>query len=466
MTTRKQKQIAYNERVSQAEDEISGINCDIADLLSGLNATESITIAINAGESMKRGEAIIGGQYWQQERRSMTAVNGVLDGMPNTRTSAILSAAVEAVTWKHPIEVATPDGKRQSSRIIFYPADRPLLEEEMSEFLKNPSDLEEGKHIAYSLIAEKCADFETSPQFYRSDSDFAQSDPILASSVPHILSTAAQVSVGSRNFVLEEGPDIVNSSDEDSPEEEHGEKLEGMYTSGLKAPVVLSQSDVAPQRAAAEQLKAIGWGKWIDSDAPDLTSTTSDWSQTAPSSPTQTRCASRFDDPDSLKGQVIPRAKTATREGSSKPTVSTAVSMPPPPKSSQRPQTFLSDSSGPSGDEMPPLATLISSRVVPAEEVSARSTVPKASTSSGTSASDASPSSATSVARPKRKAVANPAAAPPKKGAGKKASVRTADSEATHPMVTRDASRAGRLRGVGGSGQTDTCVASSHPSQT
>jgi hypothetical protein len=31
MTTRKQKQVAYNERVSQAEDEISGINCDIAD---------------------------------------------------------------------------------------------------------------------------------------------------------------------------------------------------------------------------------------------------------------------------------------------------------------------------------------------------------------------------------------------------------------------------------------------------
>jgi hypothetical protein len=31
MTTRKQKQVACNERVSQAEDEVSGINCDIAD---------------------------------------------------------------------------------------------------------------------------------------------------------------------------------------------------------------------------------------------------------------------------------------------------------------------------------------------------------------------------------------------------------------------------------------------------
>jgi hypothetical protein len=38
-----------------------------------------------------------------------------------------------------------------------------------------------------------------------------------------------------------------------------------------------------------------------------------------------------------------------------------------------------------------------------------------------------------------------------------------------HPMITRssDGSRAGGFRpGVGGSGQTDTCVAGSHPSQT
>jgi hypothetical protein len=40
MTTRQQKQVAYNERISQAEYEVSAINCDIADFLSGLNATE------------------------------------------------------------------------------------------------------------------------------------------------------------------------------------------------------------------------------------------------------------------------------------------------------------------------------------------------------------------------------------------------------------------------------------------
>jgi hypothetical protein len=43
-----------------------------------MSVTETITISTNAGESMKRGEAILGGQFWQQEGRSMTAVNGVI----------------------------------------------------------------------------------------------------------------------------------------------------------------------------------------------------------------------------------------------------------------------------------------------------------------------------------------------------------------------------------------------------
>jgi hypothetical protein len=93
-----------------------------------------------------------------------------------------------------------------------------------------------------------------------------------------LLNTAAQVSVGSRDFVLENGPDVMNSSVEDSPQDERGDELTGMYTNGLKAPVILSQSEIARQRAAAEGLKQLGWGKWINSDAPDSTSTTSDFS--------------------------------------------------------------------------------------------------------------------------------------------------------------------------------------------
>jgi hypothetical protein len=122
--------------------------------------------------------------------------------------------------------------------------------------------------------------------------------------------------------------------------------------------------------------------------------------------------------------------------------------MPPPDKSPKRPQVFLSDSSGPSGDELPPPAILLSS--------SSSKTIKPPSASS-----DAAPSGpATSVARSARAVAKSPAAAS-KKGAGKKASSSsTADEQVTHPsdghhpMATRsrDASRAGRLRGVTGLG--------------
>jgi hypothetical protein len=53
------------------------------------------------------------------------------------------------------------------------------------------------------------------------------------------------------------------------------------------------------------------------------------------------------------------------------------------------------------------------------------------------------------------------------KGAGKKATTGSADSEATHPMTTRQrASRAGGLRGESGQRATDTCVASGNHSGT
>jgi hypothetical protein len=48
MTTRKQKQVAYNERVLQAEEEIAGINSEVADFLADLNPADAILIAITA----------------------------------------------------------------------------------------------------------------------------------------------------------------------------------------------------------------------------------------------------------------------------------------------------------------------------------------------------------------------------------------------------------------------------------
>jgi hypothetical protein len=163
------------------------------------------------------------------------------------RESAILAAAAEAVEWSHPIEPRNVEGKRVASRVIIHPAEIPPLEEALSDFSRNPWEQEDGKHIACSKILQKSDEYESPPE--------------LAASVPLWMNIAAQVSTGTRPLVLEDGPDTMNSSDEESPKEEHGDVLTDMYTAGLKAPVLLSQSEVARQRAAAEHYRKAGYGK-------------------------------------------------------------------------------------------------------------------------------------------------------------------------------------------------------------
>jgi hypothetical protein len=86
------KQIAYNQRVMEAEDGIAEINCEAPHFLSEMafDPEEHVIICINGSEEMKRDEEAIGGQLWIQSGRHMAASNKVRDGMANTRESAIL----------------------------------------------------------------------------------------------------------------------------------------------------------------------------------------------------------------------------------------------------------------------------------------------------------------------------------------------------------------------------------------
>jgi hypothetical protein len=65
------KQVAYNQHVLSAEDEITGISSEAADFLSQMtvNASEPIIICVNAGESFKRHEQHTGGQLLMQAER-------------------------------------------------------------------------------------------------------------------------------------------------------------------------------------------------------------------------------------------------------------------------------------------------------------------------------------------------------------------------------------------------------------
>jgi hypothetical protein len=264
-----------------------------------------------------------------------------------------------------------------------------------------------------------------------------------------MLNTAAQVSVGSRNLVSETGPGAMNSSDEDSPEEEHGECFTGVYTHGLKAPVTLSQSEVARQKAASEAYKQVGYGKWINSDA--TASTSSDCSSAATSDVSSSDAhqtvlwPSRFDPPSggSPSGD-------ASRRG-------TLVN------SDNEDQEEMTEDQ--KRCQLPRSSTPVES--VPQKVQPPRRVTPVAPSGISVPVDPPSPRRGKGKAAARSKVAAAPEPQVPAKGAGKKASTRTADQEATNPMVTRQkASGAGGLRGVGGSGKKDTCGANGTPSKS
>jgi hypothetical protein len=124
MTARRQKQMADDQRILKAEKRIAGTNSDVADFLFEFHPVELITISAHSGQSKKKSEPILGDQFWKRGERNMTATNNIIEGMPNTCEGAILSAAVEAVEWRHPTEPEV-EGKRSERGVIIYPSEIP-----------------------------------------------------------------------------------------------------------------------------------------------------------------------------------------------------------------------------------------------------------------------------------------------------------------------------------------------------
>jgi hypothetical protein len=252
------KQVAYNQRVIEAEDEVAGINCDVADFLSGmtLDPEEQVVICVNGSEEMKRNEEAVGGQLWMQSGRQMTAYNTVLDGMANSRESAILTAAAEAVTWRYALE--PEEGQRKGQRVVIYPKDLPQLEQVLST--GDPTtDSVDGHPIAYTAILQAAQAFEKPPIFVKEDSEQVTGNPEMAEKVPEWMNLASQVATGSCRRVLEDGPDKINSDDEER-EDMNPDEEANMYAPGMdpkKGRVMLSQSQVAAQKAAAQAQKAL-----------------------------------------------------------------------------------------------------------------------------------------------------------------------------------------------------------------
>jgi hypothetical protein len=252
------KQVAYNQRVIEAEDEVAGINCDIADFLSGmtLDPEEQVVICVNGSEEMKRDEEAIGGQLWMQSGRQMTASNKVIEGMANSRESAILSAAAEAVTWRHALEPEV--GPRKGQRVVIYPKDLPQLEQVLITGDPTIAGVD-GHPIAYTAILQAAQSFEKPPIFVKEDSEQVTGNPEMAEKVPEWMNLASHVATGNRRRVLEDGPDKMNSDDEEREDVKPDEEA-NMYAPGMdpkKWPVMLSPSQVAAQKAAAQAQKGL-----------------------------------------------------------------------------------------------------------------------------------------------------------------------------------------------------------------
>jgi hypothetical protein len=73
------------------------------------------------------------------------------------------------------------------------------------------------------------------------------------------MNIAAQVATGNRKMVLENGPDVMNSDNDDPLEDVKPDEEKGMYTSEIdpkQGPKKLTQMQAAFQRAAEQALKA------------------------------------------------------------------------------------------------------------------------------------------------------------------------------------------------------------------
>jgi hypothetical protein len=134
--------------------------------------------------------------------------------MVSSRDSALLSAADEAVQWRHPLEL---DGPRKGQRVIIYPKNLPQLD----AFLSSGGDLnvspEDGHPIALNTILQESRNFEIPPTFLREDSEEAATDSRIAGRTSTWMALSRQVAVGNRRRVLENGEDKMDSDDQDDP---------------------------------------------------------------------------------------------------------------------------------------------------------------------------------------------------------------------------------------------------------
>jgi hypothetical protein len=205
-----------------------------------------LDIVTNACEEMKRNEIAYGGQLWMQQDRHMAIANPVILGDPKSREAAVLSAVCEAVEWTHALEFPDAEEKRMGQRVIIYPRELSGLSQVISTGNPIVDDATEDHSALYERILIKSEEFDRRPLFLSEDDPQIVNHSVWSTKIQGWMITASRIATGSRPRVLEDGPDVMNSDDEDSKVEEHGEELKGCFANGCSS---LEESRMSEQLA-------------------------------------------------------------------------------------------------------------------------------------------------------------------------------------------------------------------------
>jgi hypothetical protein len=157
-----------------------------------------------------------------QGDRAMSATKIPLDGMANDSTSAVLTAVVKAVEWKHAAQIESDGSGRLGRLVVIYPPELDRLGTVLDSRSTN-CDLADGHEIACEWILSASDSFENPPKFFPSDhEDFeGLADP---PKVAQWMNLSSQIATAGRRQVAEDGPETCNS-DSDSDTEQYGEVI-------------------------------------------------------------------------------------------------------------------------------------------------------------------------------------------------------------------------------------------------
>jgi hypothetical protein len=190
-----------------------------------------------------------------QKDRHLAVFNRTMKGMVDSRESAILTAAAEAVTWRHALEFE--EKTRKGQRVIIYPKEMTKLTEVLTT--KNPNvDPEGGHQLAYSIILQTAQTHENPPLFMSEDNEQITSNEVMKESVAEWMNTAAKVATRNCRRVLEDGRDVMNSDEDDAIKDVEPDEEKGIYAPGCSSieQARMTQEQAMAQRAAAAAASA------------------------------------------------------------------------------------------------------------------------------------------------------------------------------------------------------------------